>query len=113
MSRWGVFISNNLFLGDDLMPLYNSVGKEGTPYGADLYAGDPFYRTENIIYNRTGIGYERNFWKERINGTAEFVLKTDGERLYNQQIISLAVNLAPKLYDKNNKREKAQFNKGQ
>ena len=113
MSRWGVFISNNLFLGDDLMPLYNSMGKEGTPYGADLYAGDPFYRTENIIYNRTGIGYERNFWKERINVKAEFVLKTDGERLYNQQIISLAVNLAPKLYDKNNKREKAQFNKGQ
>jgi hypothetical protein len=113
LSRWGGFISNNLFLGDDLMPLYNSVGKEGTPYGADLYAGDPFYRTENIIYNRTGIGYERNFWKERINVKAEFVLKTDGERLYNQQIISLAVNLAPKLYDKNNKREKAQFNKGQ
>ena len=106
MSRWGVFISNNFYIGDDLMPLYNSVGKEGTPYGADLYAGDPFYRTENIIYNRTGIGYKRNFWKERINVKAEFVLKTDGERLYNQQIISLAVNLAPKLYDKNNKRTK-------
>ena len=106
LSRWGVFISNNLFLGDDLMPLYNSVGKEGAPYGADLYAGDPFYRTENIIYNRTGIGYERNFWKERIKVKAEFVLKTDGERLYNQQIRSLAVNLSPKLYDKNNKRIK-------
>ena len=103
MSRWGVFISNNFYIGDDLMPLYNSVGKEGTPYGADLYAGDPFYRTENTIYNRTGIGYERNFWKERIRVKAEFVLKTDGEKLYNQQIISLAVNLSPKLYDKNNK----------
>ena len=104
MSRWGVFISNNLFLGDDLMPLYNSVGKEGTPYGADLYAADPLYRTENTIYNRTGIGYERNFWNERIKVKAEFVLKTDGERVYNQQIISLGVNIAPKLYDKNNKK---------
>ena len=85
------------------MPLYNSVGKEGTPYGADLYAGDPFYRTGNGIYNRTGIGYERDFWKERIKVKAEFVLKTDGEKVYNQQIISLAVNLVPKLYDKNNK----------
>ena len=103
MSRWGLFISNNLYLGNDLMPLYNSVGKEGTPYGADLYAGDPFYRTESGLYNRTGIGYERNFWKERINIRAEFVLKSDGERVYNQQIISLAVNLSPKLYDKNNK----------
>ena len=106
MSRWGVFISNNLYVGDDLMPLYNSVGKEGTIYGTDLYAADPFYRTENGIYNRTGIGYERNFWKERIKVTAEFVLKTDGEKVYNQQIISLGVNLAPKLYDKNNKRNK-------
>ena len=103
MSRWGVFVSNNLYVGNDLLPLYNSVGKEGTSYAADLYAADPFYRTENAIYNRTGIGYERNFWKERIKVKAEFVLKTDGERVYNQQIISLGVNIAPKLYDKNNK----------
>ena len=103
MSRWGVFISNNLYVGNDLLPLYNSLGKEGTPYAADLYAADPFYRTESGIYNRTGIGYERNFWKERINVKAEFVLKTDGEKLYNQQIISLGVNIAPKVYDKNNK----------
>jgi len=113
MSRWGVFISNNIYVGKNLQPLYNSVGKEGTIYGADLYASDPFYGTTTGIYNRTGIGYERNFWKERIKVKAEFALKTDGKRLYNQQIISLAVNLAPKLYDKNNKREKAQFNKGQ
>jgi hypothetical protein len=106
MSRWGVFISNNFYIGDDLLPLYNSVGKEGTVYGADLYAADPFYRTESAIYNRTGVGYERNFWKERIKVKAEFVLKTDGERVYNQQIISLAVNLAPKLYDKTTKKTK-------
>ena len=105
MSRWGVYISNNLYVGKDLMPLYNSVGKEGTSYGADLYAGDPFYRTESGIYNRTGIGYERNFWKERIKVKAEFVLKTDGEKVYNQQIISLAVNLSPKLYDKDERRK--------
>lgn len=104
MSRWGVFVSNNFYIGDDLMPLYNSVGKEGTPYGADLYAADPFYRTESSYYNRTGIGYERNFWKERIKVKAEFVLKTDGERVYNQQIISLGVNLTPKLYEKTEKK---------
>ena len=106
MSRWGVFISNNLYVGKNLQPLYHSVGKEGTIYGADLYASDPFYGTPSGVYNRTGIGYERNFWKERIKVKAEFALKTDGKRLYNQQIISLAVNLSPKLYDKNNKRTK-------
>lgn len=106
MSRWGVFISNNLYVGKNLQPLYNSVGKEGTIYGANLYASDPFYGTPNGIYNRTGIGYEQTFWKERIKVKAEFALKTDGKKLYNQQIISLAVNLAPKLYDKANKRTK-------
>ena len=108
MSRWGVFISNNLYVGKNLQPLYNMVGKEGTIYGADLYASDPFYGTTTGIYNRTGIGYERNFWKERIKVKAEMVLKTDGKKLYTQQIVSLAVNLAPKLYEK-----KAQFNNGQ
>ena len=104
LSRWGVFISNNLYLGKNLLPLYNSVGKEGTIYGSDLYAADPFYGTTTGIYNRTGIGYERNFCKERIKVKAEFVLKTDGKRVYNQQIISCGVNIAPKLYDKNNKK---------
>ncbi len=106
MSRWGVFISNNIYVGKNLQPLYNSVGKEGTIYGADLYASDPFYGTTTDIYNRTGIGYERTFWEERIKVKAEMVLKTDGKRLYNQQIIALGVNLAPKLYDKANKRTK-------
>ena len=106
MSRWGVFISNNLYVGRDLLPLYDSVGKEGPIYGADLYAADPFYRTSSGVYNRTGIGYERDFWQDRIKVKAEFVLKTDGERLYNQQVISLGLNIAPKLYDKNNKQNK-------
>ena len=106
MSRWGVFISNNIYVGKNLQPLYNAVGKEGTIYGADLYASDPFYGTPNGIYNRTGIGYEQTFWKERIKVKAEMVLKTDGERLYTQQIVALGVNIAPKLYDKANKRTK-------
>ena len=104
MSRWGVFISNNLYLGKNLLPLYNVIAWEGTPYGADLYASDPFYGTTSGIYNRTGIGYERNFWKERIKVKAEMVLKTYGKKLYTQQIISLGVDIAPKLYDKNNKK---------
>ena len=88
------------------MPLYNAMGKEGTPYGADLYAGDPFYHSDNGIYNRTGVGYERAFCKERIKVKAEMVFKTEGEQLYTQQIVALGVNLAPKLYDKTNKKTK-------
>lgn len=106
MSRWGVFISNNLYAGKNLQPLYYSIGREGTIYGADLYTADPFYGTTHGIYNRTSIGYERTFWRERVKVKAEVALKTDGKRLYNQQVIALGVNLAPKLYDKATKRSK-------
>ena len=106
MSRWGVFISNNLYIGQNLQPFYNTMGKEGMIYGADLYASDPFYGTTTGIYNRTGIGYERNFWKERIKVKGEMVLKTVGKKLYYQQLVSIGVNIDPKLYDKNNKRNK-------
>lgn len=105
MSRWGVFISNNLYVGKNLQPFYNSMGKEGTIYGSDLYASDPFYGTTSGLYNRTGIGYERTFWKERIRVKAEMVLKTEGKHLYTQQIVSLGVNISPKLYDKANKKQ--------
>ena len=103
MSRWGLFISNNLYLGKNLQPFYYSVGGEGTIYGTDLYASDPFYGTTSGIYNRTGIGYERNFLNDRITVKAEMVLKTEGKRLYTQQIVALGVNIAPKLYDKTKK----------
>lgn len=106
MSRWGLFISNNIYVGKNLQPLYNAVGAEGTIYGADLYTADPFYGTTTGIYNRTGIGYERNFWRERIKVKAEMVLKTDGKRVYTQQIVALGVNLSPKLYDKANRKSR-------
>ena len=106
MSRWGVYIDNNLYAGGGLTPFYNTIGKDGEAYADNLYTCDPFYGTQHKIYNRTGIGYERNFWKDRLKVKAEFVLKTDGERLYTQQIVALGVNISPKLYDKNNKRNK-------
>ena len=106
MSLDGFFLSNNLYAGENLLPFYYSVGKEGTMYGADLYATDPFYGTTSYIYNRTAIGYERDFLKDRLKVKAEVVLKTEGKRVYTQQIISLGVNIAPKLYDKNKKRNR-------
>ena len=64
---------------------------------------------EYLLYSTAlcaGLTLQTILEKERIKVKAEFVLKTDGERVYNQQIISLAVNLSPKLYDKNNKQNR-------
>lgn len=42
--NWNVGIRNTLFLGEDMMPLYNKKDAGGFKYGSDLYYGDPFYR---------------------------------------------------------------------
>jgi hypothetical protein len=100
MSKWGVFIDNNLYFGKNLMPLYHRVGKDGLAYGSDLYSGDPFYGTSHRIYNRTGIGYERSFVKDRVSVRAEMVLQYNGHSMYYQQLIGVSAKICPTLYDK-------------
>lgn len=100
MSKWGVFIDNNLYFGKNLMPLYHHIGKDGLAYGSDLYTGDPFYGTSHNIYNRTGIGYERSFVKDRVSVRAEMVLQYNGHNMYYQQLIGVSAKICPTLYDK-------------
>ena len=57
MTKWGVKLENNLYLGENLQPFrYAYVGEP-------LYAGEQFYSTTDHIYNRTWIGYDRRFFK--------------------------------------------------
>ncbi len=102
LSRWGVFVENSLYFGRNLMPLYHTTGKDGLIYGDDLYTGDPFYGTMHDIYNRTSIGYisPLRLWHDRIGIKAQLDLMYDGRGLYTQQMISLSVNIAPTIYDK-------------
>lgn len=100
ISRWGAYINNNLYVGQNLMPLYSSTGVDGVQYGDDLYTCDPFYSTTEGIYNRTGIGYSHSFAKDRVRVTAEVVLHYDGKRLFNQQLLGIQVFICPKLYSK-------------
>lgn len=108
ISRWGVFIEENIYFGRNLMPLYNVMGKDGLIYGSDLYTGDPFYGTTHKIYNRASVGYAHTFWRDRLSVKAQLDLLYDGKALCTQQIIALAVNIAPTIYDKlkRQKREK-------
>ncbi len=99
-SRWGVFIDNNLYFGKNLMPLYHHVGKDSQAYASALYTGDPFYGTRHTIYNRTGIGYERSFVKDRISVRAEMVMQYNGSKMYFQQLIGVSARICPTLYDK-------------
>lgn len=102
VSRWGVYIDNNLYLGSSLTPYYTTQGVDGVAYANDLYTCDPFYGTTHKIYNRTGIGYSRAFAGERVKVKAEFALQYNGQKLSCQQLVGICATICPTLYDKKN-----------
>ena len=102
MSRWGVYIDNNLYVGEGLTPFYHTIGKDGEPYADNLYTLDPFYGTQHKVYNRTGIGYCRSFASDRVKIKAEMALQYDGKKMYCQQLVAISATICPTLYDKKN-----------
>lgn len=102
MSRWGVYVDNNLYVGGGLTPFYHTIGKDGEPYADNLYTLDPFYGTQHKIYNRTGIGYSRSFASDRVSVKAEMALQYDGKKMYCQQLVGISATIAPIIYDKRN-----------
>lgn len=102
ISRWGVKIENNLYLGKNLQPLRNEIANPATgiTYGADgLYAGEAFYATTKNIYNRTWVGYDRTFFDDTLRVEAGMVFHYDGTGLGTQQVVQLSVRFGQTLYD--------------
>jgi len=91
----GLEFENNLYAGENLMPLFGR-------YGSELYAGERWYATRDHIYNRTRLGYERSFAGDTIRVKAGMILHTDGTGLYTQQVVQLCVRLGTTLYDAKN-----------
>lgn len=100
ISRWGAYIDNNLYVGENLMPLYDVCGKDGERYAEGLYTGDIMYRTNSKIYNRTGVGYERKFSHDRVSVKAELVLQYTGQKVMCSQLVGISAKFAPTIYDK-------------
>lgn len=101
VSRWGVKIENNLYVGKNLQPLRGEIANPATgiTYGADgLYAGEAFYATTEHIYNRTWVGYDRRFFKDTMHVEAGMVFHYDGTGLGTQQVVKLSVDIQ-KLFD--------------
>lgn len=67
VQKWNVGIKNDLFVGVDMMPYYNTFDPAGYKYGNLLYMGSPFYRvyddgTEGIgISDRLEVYYAPKF----------------------------------------------------
>lgn len=103
ISRWGLKLENNLYLGENLQPYRNLVSNPeaggGLTFGAEkLYAGEAFYATTKHIYNRTWLGYDRRFFKGTLGIEAGMVFQYDGSGLGTQQVVKLSVDLQ-RLFD--------------
>ena len=95
MSKWGVFLDELLYVGENLQPYYRSFRSDRFPYGygGELYAGESFFGTTEHIYSNTKIGYNRWFFKNTVNLNCYFALLYDGTGLGNKQVVSVSLRL--------------------
>ncbi len=98
--KWNVGILNNIYVGKNLMPYYDTADAGGYKYGNSLYLGNSYYRlfedgdTSSIgMYDRLDIYYEPricDFMNFRLNMRFHF---TQEGYTGCQQLISLVFNL--------------------
>lgn len=95
MTKWGAYLENQLYLGENLQPFYSSYRSEAFPngYGGELYAGETFFGTTKHIYNLTKLGYNRWFFNNTVGLNCFFALTYDGTAMGNKQVVSVSVRL--------------------
>lgn len=91
VSRWGVCLLNELYVGENMLPFWDI-------YGTGLYASGPFYATPKKIYNQTAVTYNRRFFNNTVGVSAGFYFHYDGVGLGLQQILKVSVNLLKTVY---------------
>ena len=95
MEKWGLYLDEQLYVGDDLQPYYSSFRSDAFPYGygGDLYASERFFGTEDGIYNNTKIGYVRSFFGDTLSVNAFIAMQYDGYKWGTKQVVQLSVRL--------------------
>lgn len=95
MERWGLYLDEQLYLGENLQPYYSTFRSEAFPngYGGDLYAGERFFGTADNIYNSTKIGYNRSFFGDTVSVDAFIAMQYDGVMWGTRQMVKLSVRL--------------------
>lgn len=86
MSRWGLKLDNKLYLGENMLPLWDI-------YGHDLYECNTFFGVTDHIYNRTALSYGGKFFRDTLKVEAELALQYDGAGCGLQQLLKIGVNL--------------------
>ena len=95
MEKWGVYLDEQLFVGDDLLPYYSSFRSDAFPagYGADLYSSERFFGTTSNVYSNTKIGYNRSFFDNTLKVNAYIAMQYDGQTWGTKQVVQLSVRL--------------------
>lgn len=83
----GLWLSNELYAGENLMPLFDR-------YGGALYRGNVFFRTDRSrIYNRTGLGYDRRFFDDTVGVHAVIWFDCHGSGTGTSQQVEVDIRL--------------------
>ena len=86
VSRWGVTLSNRLYVGGSLLPFMSR-------YGAALYHSEPLYSTTEGIVESVQLSYCRSFFDDTLSVGAGITLDYDGTGLGTRQWVQLDVKL--------------------
>lgn len=95
MEKWGLYLDEQLYLGENMQPYYSTFRSEAFPYGygGDLYSSERFFGTDDNIYNNTKIGYCRSFFGDTLRVNAYVAMQYDGYKWGNKQVVQLSVRL--------------------
>lgn len=86
IGRWGVTLSNRLYMGGSLLTYYER-------YGNDLYHGMPFYATTKHIYDAITASYKHSFFADTVAVEAGITAEYDGTTWGTRQWLQLSVDL--------------------
>ncbi len=95
MSRWGLYLEELFYVGDNLMPYYYTSQTQTFPqgYGADLYYGNSVFASGGKLLSDTRIGYAKSFFNDTVSVNAFIAIQTDGIGCGMRQMVELKVNL--------------------
>lgn len=100
VQKWNVGVKNDMFIGKNMMPYYNTIDNAGYKYGSLLYMGSPFYRVWDNgrdgvgLADRLEIYYAPKFGAPYLDLKVSAVFHFDGEKYCGcRQMVSLNFNL--------------------
>lgn len=95
MEKWGLYLEEQLYVGENQQPYYNTFRSDAFPfgYGGDLYAGERFFGTGDNVYNNTKIGYDKKFFNSTLHVNTYIAMQYDGRVWGTKQVVQLSVRL--------------------